>query len=147
MRPFHFRQWLRVCTVKIGTSYFGNLFSTCQHKCWVTRAIYGIRWGLKSLTHNHSTRAGPVRIHCVITGMFDRDRKGHPGVIKMMPYNGYSQMLCISLKTEKSFIAHPWCLQPVVGLECIQWGWSAATARWGQGQWLGVSEPCAHIYS
>ena len=47
-------------------------------------------------------------------------------IIKMMQYNGYSQILRISLKTEKSFIARPWCLQPIVGLECIHWGWSAA---------------------
>ena len=66
-----------------------------------------------------------------------------------MPYNGYSQILRISLKTEKSFIVHPWCLQSVVGLECIHWGWSAATARWGQGQLLGVSEACGskHIFT
>ena len=31
----------------------------------------------------------------------------------------------------------------IVGLECIQWGWSTATAWWGQGQVLGVSEACA----
>ena len=49
--------------------------------------------------------------------------------IKMMPYNGCSQMLHISLKTEKSFIGHPLCLQSVVGLECIRWGWPASTAR------------------
>ena len=65
-------------------------------------------------------------------------------IIKMLQYYGYSQMLRISLKMEKSFIAHPWCLQSVVGLECIHWGWSAATAQWGQGQLLGMSEACAH---
>ena len=27
----------------------------------------------------------------------------------------------------------PWIQRPVVGLECIHWAWSAATARWGQG--------------
>ena len=38
-------------------------------------------------------------------------------IIKTMPYNGCSQMVSISLKTKKSFIAHPWCLLSVVGLE------------------------------
>ena len=37
--------------------------------------------------------------------------------LKMVPYNGCSQMLHISFKTEKSFIAHPWCLLSIVGLE------------------------------
>ena len=55
-RPFHFRQWLHVCAVKTGASYFGNLFSTCQqvlgHACHTWYSLW-----LKSLTHNHSTRA------------------------------------------------------------------------------------------
>ena len=53
-------------------------------------------------------------------------------------------MLHISLKMEKNCIAHPWCLQPVVGLEWL--GWSAATARWGQEQLLAVSEACGYGY-
>ena len=48
------------------------------------------------------------------------------------------QILRILLQLGESFIAHPWCLQPIVGLEC-HWGWSAATAWWGQGQLLGLS--------
>ena len=168
-RPFHFHRWVRVCAVKIGASYFGNLFTTCQrvlgHTCHIWYSL-----GLKSLTHNHSTRAGPVRICYVTTGMFDRKWKAarvsrsignffnglkmylqivitdytHDflmcNIIKMMLRYGCSQMLHISFKTEKSFISHSWCLQSVVGLGCIHWGWSAAPARWGQGQLLGVSE-------
>ena len=57
----------------------------------------------------------------------------------MVPGNGGSQMLCISYETEKYFIANPWCLQPIDGLEVIQWGWSAATARWDQGLFRGVN--------
>ena len=50
-------------------------------------------------------------------------------IIKMVPYNGCSQMLHISLKTEKSFIAHPWCLLSVVGLEeYSSHDWRAATS-------------------
>ena len=67
-QPFHFRQWLRVCAMKTGTSYFGNLFPTCQlvlcHACHIWYSLWP-----KSLTHNHSTRAGPVRIQCVMTGV------------------------------------------------------------------------------
>ena len=52
-------------------SYFGDLFSTCQqvlgHPCHIWYSL-----GPKSLTHNHSTRAGPVKTHCVMTGVFHR---------------------------------------------------------------------------
>ena len=79
--PSHFRQWLRVCAVKIGASYFGDLFSTCQqllgHACHIWYSL-----GLKSLTHNHTTRAGPVRIRCVMRGMFERKWKGRASVPK-----------------------------------------------------------------
>ena len=34
------------------------------------------------IDHNHSTRAGPVRIQCVMTGMFDRKWKDHTSVPK-----------------------------------------------------------------
>ena len=67
-------------------------------------------------------------------------------IIKMKPYTGYSQILRISLKTEKKIITHPWCLQSVVGLELIHWGWSAATAQWVQGHLLGVSEVCTLLW-
>ena len=74
-QPFHFRQWLRVCAMKTGTSYFSNLIPTCQqvlgHACHIWYSLW-----LKSLTHNHSTRAGPVRIHCVTMGVFGRKWKG-----------------------------------------------------------------------
>ena len=42
------------------------------------------------------------------------------------------------------YIAHPWCLQPILGIECIHWGWSTATAWWGQGQLLGVKGACGY---
>ena len=45
-QPFDFRQWLHVCAVKIDTSYFGDLFSTCQqvlgHPCSVIVLHYCI---------------------------------------------------------------------------------------------------------
>ena len=37
---------------------------------------------LKSLTHNHSTRAGPVRTRCVIIGTFDGKWEGRTSVRK-----------------------------------------------------------------
>ena len=50
-------------------------------------------------------------------------------IIKTLPYNGCSQMVSISLKTKKSFIAHPWCLLSVVGLEKYSaHDWRAATS-------------------
>ena len=46
-QPFGFRQWLHVYAVKIGTSYFGDLFSICQqvlgHPCHIWYSL-----GLKS---------------------------------------------------------------------------------------------------
>ena len=67
--------------MKTGTSYFGNLFPICQqvlgHACHIWYSLW-----LKSLTHNHSTRAEPVRIHCVMTGVFGRKWKGCASVPK-----------------------------------------------------------------
>ena len=67
--------------MKTGTSYFGNLFPTCQqvlgHACHIWYSLW-----VKSLTHNHSTRADPVRIHCVMTGVFGRKWKGCASVPK-----------------------------------------------------------------
>ena len=59
-------------------------------------------------------------------------------IIKTMPpYNGCSQMVSISLKTKKYFIAHPWCLLSVVGLEeYLAHDLRAATSV------LGVSGAC-----
>ena len=144
-QPFHFRRWLRVCAVKTGTSYFGNLSPTCQqvlgHACHI--------WYSLSLTHNNSTRAGPVRIRCVIMGMFDRKWNDFVSwsfgnfwmdlknickfwslikardlllcnIIKMVTYNSCSQMLHMSLKMEKSFMAHRWCCCPLLALRSIQ---------------------------
>ena len=67
--------------MKIGKSYFGDLFSTCQqvlgYPCHIWYSL-----GPKSLTHNHSTRAGPVKIRCVMTGVFDRKWEGCDSVPK-----------------------------------------------------------------
>ena len=80
-QPFDFRQWLHVCAVKIVTSYFGDLFSTCQqvlgHPCHIWNSL-----GPKSLTHNHSTHADPVKIRCVMTGVFDRKWEGCASIPK-----------------------------------------------------------------
>ena len=80
-QPFHSPQWLCVCAVIIGASYFGDLFSTWQqvlgHTCHIWYSL-----GLKSLIHNYLTRAVPVRIICIMTGMFDRKWKGRASVLK-----------------------------------------------------------------
>ena len=54
-------------------------------------------------------------------------------IIEKIPFSVCLEIPCITFKTEKSFIAHLWIQRPVVGLECIHWAWSAATAPWGQG--------------
>ena len=56
-RPFHFRQWLRVCAVKIDASYLGIPFSKCQqvlgHAChiWYSLACWG--WSHWPMTIEH----------------------------------------------------------------------------------------------
>ena len=50
-------------------------------------------------------------------------------IIEKIPFSVYLEIPCITFKTAKSFIAHPWIQRPVFGLECIHWAWSAATAR------------------
>ena len=133
-RPFHFRQWLRICAVKIGASYFCNLFSTCQevlgHACHIWYSL-----GLKTLTYNHSTRVGPVRDPLCHDGQVRQEvkrprecpeelrifymdlkniskfrslMKSHDlmcNIIKIIMYSGSSQMLRISLKTEKNLLS------------------------------------------
>ena len=50
-------------------------------------------------------------------------------IIKTVSYNDCSQIVSISLKTKKSFIAHPWCLLSAVGLEEYSaHDWRAATS-------------------
>ena len=59
-----------------------------------------------------------------------------------MPYNGCSQMLHISLKTEKSFIAHPSRLLCIVGLEEYSaQDWRAATSGIAPSSNLARVEP------
>ena len=91
-QPFHFRQWLRICAMKTGTSYFGSLFPTFQqvlgHACHIWYSLW-----LKSLTHNHSTRAGPVRIHCVMAGVFGRKWKGCASVPKHWGFFKWSKKI------------------------------------------------------
>ena len=73
-RPFHIAsdcasaQWRSVLHVLVTCSPRVN-------KCWVTCHM-GDSLGLKSLTHNYSTPAGPVRIRCVMPGMFNKKGKG-----------------------------------------------------------------------
>ena len=63
-------------------------------------------------------------------------------IINMMPYDGCSQMLHISLKTEKSFIAHPWRLLCVVGLEEYSThDWRAATSDTARSSYLARVGP------
>ena len=55
-------------------------------------------------------------------------------VTSMMPYDGCLQILRSSLKMD--FFYRPpldACSLLLALSECIHWGWSAATARWGQG--------------
>ena len=162
--------------MKTGTSYFGNLFPTCQqvlgHACHIWYSLW-----LKSLTHNHSTPAGPSEDPLCHDGRVRQEVKGlrecpealgifqmklkniwkfwsliktHHllvcNIINMMPYNGCSQMLHISLKTEKSFYRPP--LTPVV--RCWPWGvfslWVASRdLRYSALQLLGESGACDPI--
>ena len=63
-------------------------------------------------------------------------------IIYMMPYTGCSEMLHISLKTEKSFIAHPWRLLCVVGLEEYSaHDWRAATSGTARSSYLARVGP------
>ena len=149
-QPFHFRQWLRVCAMKTGTSYFGNLFPTCQdvlgHACHIWHSLW-----LKSLTHNHSTRAGPVRIHCVTTGVFGRKwlkRITYWGVISLTWCRIMAVQKCCTfrLKRKKYFITHPWRLLCVVGLEEYSaHDWRAATSGTARSSYLARVGPVVEI--
>ena len=69
-------------------------------------------------------------------------------IINMMPYNGCSQMLHISLKTEKSFIAHLWRLLCVVGLEEYSaHDWRAATSGTARSSYLARVGPVCQTTS
>ena len=68
-------------------------------------------------------------------------------IINMMPYNGCSQMLHTSLKTEKYFIAHPWRLLCVVGLEEYSaHDWRAATSGTARSSYLASVGTVAQIF-
>ena len=57
------------------------LFSTCQQVLgYPCHTWYSL--GPKPLTHNHSTRAGPAKIRCGMTGVFDRKWEGCTSVPK-----------------------------------------------------------------
>ena len=63
-------------------------------------------------------------------------------IINMMPYNGCSQCCTVSLKTEKPFIAHPWCLLCVVGLEEYSaHDWRVATSGTARSSYLARVGP------
>ena len=156
-------QWRLVLHILVTCSPHVN-------ECWVTRAIYDIHWGWNhwpitiqpvraqwgyAMSRRACSTGSEKPPECPeALGFFFNGLKMYLqivitdythdflmcNIIKMMLRYGCSQMLHISFKTEKSFISHSWCLQSVVGLGCIHWGWSAAPARWGQGQLLGVSE-------
>ena len=154
--------------MKTGTSYFGNLFPTCQQALGNACHIWYSLW-LKSLTHNHSTREDPLchdgRVRQEVKGLCECPEalgifqmylenickfwsliKTHHllvcNIINMMPYNGCSQMLHISLQTEKSFIAHHWRLLCVVGLEEYSaHDWRAATSSTARSSYLARVGP------
>ena len=94
-QSFHFRRWLCVCALKTGTSNFVNLFPTCQqvlgHMCHIWYSLWK-----KSLTHDNLTRAGPVKIRCVMTGMSNRRWKDPASVPKLRKIlNGLKKYLQI----------------------------------------------------
>ena len=108
MRPFHFRQWLYIYAVKIVTSYFSNLFLTCQqvlgHACHIWYSLW-----LKSLTHNHSTRAGPLCNDGHVRQEVKRPREC-PEALEIF-FNGFKRYLQIFYYWLKRMTC--WCLIPV----------------------------------
>ena len=157
-QSFHFCQWLCVCAMKTGTSYFGNLFSTCQqvlgHACHIWYSLWlKSHWPITiqhmpaqwwSIVSWRACLAGSERAARVSqsTGDFSNGLRLVCNIINMMPYNGCSQMLHISLKTEKSFIAHPWRLLCVVGLEEYSaHDWRAATSGTARSRYLSRVAP------
>ena len=67
-------------------------------------------------------------------------------IIEKIPFMVYLEIQCITFKTEKSFIAHPWIQLSVVGLEEYSaYDWRAATSvqrapvTWREwGLWFGL---------
>ena len=66
--------------------------------------------------------------------------------IKMALYNGCSQLLHISLKAEKSFIAHPDACCPLLALRSIQLMTGEPRPRYSALQLLGESGDCDLVY-
>ena len=154
------------CAMKTGTSYFGNLFPTCQHVLGHACHIWYSLW-LKSLTPNHSTRAGPVRIHCVMTGVFGRKWKGcakHWGFFKWTwkIFANFDHWLkritfwcVISLTWCRIMAVHKCCifrlkrknlLSPAVRCWCwgvFSWWLASRDLRYSALQLLGESGACA----
>ena len=146
------------------------------NKCWVTLAIYGIRcgeshwpitiqhvraqWG--SIVSWRAFSAGSERAvrvsrstgdflygnfyNCKFWSLIKTHHWLMCNIINLMPYNGCLQMLHISLKTEKSFIAHPWRLLCVVGLEEYSaHDWRAATSGTARSSYLARVGPVVLI--
>ena len=140
--PFHFRQWLRVWRLVL------HILVTCSphvNKCWVTRdwpiTIQHVRAQWASVVSwlacsTRSEKAARVSrdIEHILNGLehickFSSLIKTYDllmcNIIKVMLYNGYSQMLRISLKTEKIFYRPP--LMPAV--RCWPWVYSLGLFR------------------
>ena len=64
-------------------------------------------------------------------------------IIKAMPYNGCSQLVSISLKTKKYYIAHPpdACC-PLFALRSVQLMTGEPRTRYSAPQLIGVSGAC-----
>ena len=73
-------------------------------------------------------------------------------IIEKIPFIVYLEIQCITFKTEKSFIAHPWIQGSVVGLEeYTAHDWRAATSGTTRSSYLvwvrPVIEPGVHTMS
>ena len=89
------------------------------NKCRVTLAIcYSL--GLKSLTHNHSTRAGPVRTRCAMIGVFDRKWKA----VRISVVVCFDFGFTIMFGTSTWFLCHTLYVC-ITAIEVILW-WSIA---------------------
>ena len=109
-------QWRLVLNILVSCSQHVN-------KCWVTRAIYGIRWTLKIFA-NFDPWLKRMPCWCIISLRRCRIMAAH-------------KWYAFRLKRKKSFIAHPWCLLPIVGLEeysAHEW-WAATSVQRAPVTW------------